>query len=160
MQKVRHQCSLYKLALADRASDTVEKNILDLAAKRGLSLYTKDHAVGTLQVTSFDMDDAGQAGPYDGNKSNRKQKGQKGDFILKWVQAETHRVSFRSLMVPSHRSDDMLAVLFPHLFEDTEYLVPQSEAANGLTFDFDETIPEDATMDYDTLPVAGPSRLS
>lgn len=83
MQRVSNQRYTYMMTSTDRTSDTVEKNILDLAAKQGLSLYTKDHAVGTLQVTSFDMDDAGQANPSAGNKSNKKQKGQKGDFILK-----------------------------------------------------------------------------
>lgn len=63
-------------------------------------------------------------------------------------------------MDSSRRSDDMLAVLFPHLFEDTEYLVPQSEAPNDYSFDLDETIHEDAMLEYDTSPVAGPSRLS
>jgi len=29
-------------------SDTVERNILDLGVQQGLSLYTKDNAMGTL----------------------------------------------------------------------------------------------------------------
>ena len=32
------------------AEDTVERNILDLAARQGLSLYTKDNSSGTLNV--------------------------------------------------------------------------------------------------------------
>ena len=61
------------------AEDTIERNILDLAAKQGLSLYTRDNAAGTLNVTSFAAD------------SDKKQvdaptkKVQKGDFVYKWV---------------------------------------------------------------------------
>lgn len=60
------------------SADTVEKGILDLAAKRGLSLYTKDRAVGTLQVTSFDMEENDEI-----DAPSKKQKGEKGDFIGK-----------------------------------------------------------------------------
>ncbi|KAJ7224511.1 SNF2 family N-terminal domain-containing protein [Mycena pura] len=84
------------------AEDTVEKNILDLAARHGTSIYTKDHAVGSiLNVASL----AGE-----GNKnidSPSKKTVQKGDFIFK--------------------IDDMMAILFPHMFEDIEYLVPAGE---------------------------------
>lgn len=61
------------------ASDTVEKNILDLAAKKDLSLYTKDRAVGTLRVSSFDLDAEQKV---DAPAARGKQK---GDFIMKWV---------------------------------------------------------------------------
>ena len=58
----------------------------------------------------------------------------------------------------------MLAALFPHLFEDTEYLLPESEAVNGVSFDLTEAVHEadDSYMalDFDMAPVAGPSRLS
>lgn len=59
------------------AEDSVERNILDLAAKQGLSLYTRDNAAGSLNVTPFATD------------SDKKQvdapskKVQKGDFVYK-----------------------------------------------------------------------------
>ncbi|KAI0706718.1 SNF2 family N-terminal domain-containing protein [Cerioporus squamosus] len=83
------------------AEDTVERNILDLAAKQGLSLYTRENASGHLNVTPFAAD------------SDKKQvdaptkKVQKGDFVYK--------------------TEDMLAIFFPHMFEDIEYLLPPDE---------------------------------
>ena len=59
------------------AEDTVERNILDLAAKQGLSLYTRDNAAGSLNVTPFAAD------------SDKKEvdaptkKVMKGDFVYK-----------------------------------------------------------------------------
>ncbi|KAJ8517090.1 hypothetical protein ONZ45_g5672 [Pleurotus djamor] len=82
------------------AEETVERSILDLAARQGLSLYTKDNAAGTLNVTKF------QGGNTQNPKSKEaklKKSAQKGDFIGK--------------------VDDMLAVLFPHMYEDVEYLI-------------------------------------
>ncbi|EAU87406.2 hypothetical protein CC1G_02165 [Coprinopsis cinerea okayama7 len=83
------------------AEDTVERNILDLAARKGLSLYTKENSAGTLDVSSFsqEADKAVVDSPA--------KKRQKGDFIF--------------------RVDDMLAVLFPHMYEDIEFLLPPSE---------------------------------
>src|SRR5262245_48282675 len=37
-----------------------------------------------------------------------------------------HRSMFRTLIV-IYSTDDMLAILFPHLFEDIEYLLPEDE---------------------------------
>ncbi|KAI0350953.1 hypothetical protein OH77DRAFT_1411940 [Trametes cingulata] len=83
------------------AEDTVERNILDLAAKQGLSLYTRDNAAGTLNVTPFTVDS-------DKKKVDAPaKKVQKGDFVYK--------------------IEDMLAILFPHLYEDVEYLLPPEE---------------------------------
>ena len=62
------------------SSDTVEKNILDLAAKRGLSLYTKENAVGTLNISPF----ANEANKEKVDAPSKK-KDQKGDFISKFV---------------------------------------------------------------------------
>ncbi|KAJ7595983.1 SNF2 family N-terminal domain-containing protein [Mycena floridula] len=81
------------------AEDTVEKNILDLAARRGLSLYTKENSAGTLNVSSFAAETEKTV-----VEAATKKKDQKGDFITK--------------------IDDMLAVLFPHMYEEIEYLVP------------------------------------
>ncbi|KAI0632763.1 SNF2 family N-terminal domain-containing protein [Trametes polyzona] len=91
------------------AEDTVERNILDLAAKQGLSLYTRDNAAGTLNVTPFAAD-------TDKKKVDAPaKKVQKGDFVYKM--------------------EDMLEILFPHLYEDIEYLLPPEELgiknANG-----------------------------
>lgn len=62
------------------AEDTVERNILDLAARKGLSLYTKDKAAGTLDVSSFSQENEQKA-----IDSPIKKKLQKGDFIFKCV---------------------------------------------------------------------------
>ncbi|KAJ7695156.1 SNF2 family N-terminal domain-containing protein [Mycena rosella] len=84
------------------AEDTVEKNILDLAARQGTSLYTKNNSVGSIfNVSSL-------AG--DGEKKvvdSPAKKVQKGDFIYK--------------------IDDMMAILFPHMFEEVEYLIAPEE---------------------------------
>ena len=61
------------------ASDTVEKNILDLAARQGLSLYTKENSAGTLNVSNFTLD---PKKPSVDSKTKGK-GGQKGDFIFK-----------------------------------------------------------------------------
>ena len=56
--------------------DTVEKNILDLAARQGLSLYTKENAAGTLNISALDNDSS--------KKTIRtRKKVQKGDFIFR-----------------------------------------------------------------------------
>ncbi|PFH49282.1 hypothetical protein AMATHDRAFT_148016 [Amanita thiersii Skay4041] len=81
------------------AEDTVERNILDLAARQGLSLYTQDHSEGTLDLTSFTNLNAEKPRV----EAEEKKVKNKGDFI--------------------YRVDDMLAILFPHMFEDVEYLV-------------------------------------
>lgn len=75
-------------------------------------------------------------------------------ILFSWV--------FIYLRLFAHRTDDMLAVLFPHLFEDAEYLLPESEAMNATSFDLDEAVheAEDMRLDYDMAPVAGPSQLS
>ena len=84
------------------AEDTVERNILDLGARKGLSLYTKDNSIGTISVSPF----ANESDQIVDNPEKRKTQ-QKGDFIYK--------------------VDDMLAILFPHMYEDLEYLLPPSE---------------------------------
>jgi len=88
------------------AEDTVEKNILDLAARQGLSLYTKENSAGTLNVSNFTLDSKKSSV----DSTTKSKKGQKGDFIFK--------------------TDDMLAILFPHMYEDIEYLVPEEDDVN------------------------------
>ncbi len=67
-------------------TDTVERNILDLAAKQGLSLYAKENASGSLNVTSLTVD--ARKTQIDSPATKAKQK---GDFIfrcvceMKWV---------------------------------------------------------------------------
>ncbi|KAJ4490515.1 SNF2 family N-terminal domain-containing protein [Lentinula aciculospora] len=84
------------------AEDTVERNILDLAARQGLSLYTKGNSAGTLNVSPFANEKQAIESP-----AKKSSKAVKGDFISKL--------------------DDMLAVLFPHMFEDLEYLLPPED---------------------------------
>jgi E3 ubiquitin-protein ligase SHPRH len=69
---------------------TVEKNILDLGARKGLSLFTKDSADTMLDIMKFSEQDKQ---PVDGAKKLQR----KGDFVAK--------------------ADDMLACLFPHLYD-------------------------------------------
>lgn len=88
------------------AEDTVERNILDLAARKGLSLYTKANSIGTVSVSSF----VNESDQIIDNPEKRKAQ-QKGDFIYK--------------------VDDMLAILFPHMYEDLEYLLPSEEPGMG-----------------------------
>lgn len=86
------------------AEDTIEKNILDLAARTGVSLYTKQNASGIMNVTELDKVGTGTKKNIDAHGKN-----QKGDFIFK--------------------VDDMLAILFPHMYEDVEFLVPNEQEA-------------------------------
>lgn len=56
-------------------------------------------------------------------------------------------------------ADDMLAILFPHLFEDIEYLVPaegEEVEMYSLSGDFEH---EDSGVQEQETPIAGPSRL-
>jgi len=62
------------------AEDTVERNILDLAARQGLSLYTKANSAGTLDVSSFAREN--EKTKID---DSPVKKVQKGDFIFKCV---------------------------------------------------------------------------
>ncbi|KAH9001925.1 SNF2 family N-terminal domain-containing protein [Lactarius hatsudake] len=126
------------------AEDTVERNILDLAVRRGLSLYTTDRARGTVDTAAFAPEAENPIVDAPGKKQ------QKGDFIF--------------------RLDDMMSILFPHLSEDVEFLLPPEDVdmrdpsaapsncagANAWSFaaaslSRSSRVPENA--------VAGPSRL-
>ena len=50
----------------------MERNILDLATRQGTSLYTKENAVGTLDVSRFDSQKV-----IDSPRTKKK-----GDFIF------------------------------------------------------------------------------
>ena len=61
------------------AEDTVERNILDLAARQGLSLYTKEHSVGTLTGAAPITVPGKKAIDAPSKKAHDK----KGDFVFK-----------------------------------------------------------------------------
>ncbi|KAI0702634.1 SNF2 family N-terminal domain-containing protein [Earliella scabrosa] len=121
------------------AEDSVERNILDLAAKQGLSLYTRENAAGHLNVTPFAADS-------DKNQVDApSKKVLKGDFVFK--------------------TDDMLAIFFPHMFEDIEYLLSPDELGQGPeesetpTQETTSTAPRRTTRAVRENAVAGPSRV-
>ncbi|KAI0053500.1 hypothetical protein FA95DRAFT_1579571 [Auriscalpium vulgare] len=120
------------------AEDTVERNILDLATRQGLSLYTKETSHGTLNTSAFAPES--EKGVVD-SPSKKKQK---GDFIYKL--------------------DDMMSILFPHLTEDVEYLLPVSEMATESDAAVESAAPTPVrarALDFVTgNAVAGPSRLA
>ena len=70
----------------------MEKNILDLAARRGLSLYTKENSAGSLNISSFAMDAEKKV------VDSPVKKVQKGDFIFKHVSAVLARVRSNSVV--------------------------------------------------------------
>ncbi|KAG6916879.1 hypothetical protein DXG01_004788 [Tephrocybe rancida] len=122
------------------AEDTVERNILDLAARQGLSLYTKENSAGSLNVSALSTD--ADARIVDSPKKVKK-KIQKGDFIFKM--------------------DDMLAILFPYMYEELEFLIPQDAEMESPTAS--QTSPlifvaPLAINGTESNAVAGPSRLS
>ncbi|PPQ99586.1 hypothetical protein CVT24_005165 [Panaeolus cyanescens] len=123
------------------AEDTIERNILDLAARKGLSLYTKNNAFGTLNISPFATEGENK---IDEPQKKGKQKALKGDFI--------------------HKVDDMLAILFPHMYEDLEHLLPADAlVVNGdveMRDSFDAPSTETSQPpDTNVNAVAGPSRL-
>jgi len=81
MPRVCPRCKLFcpSFPIHDHPTDTVEKNILDLAARQGLSLYTTENSAGTLSVTPFAMD----AEKKIVDSPGKKKQVQKGDFIFK-----------------------------------------------------------------------------
>lgn len=119
-------------------------------------MYTKDKAAGTLDVTSFSLDNDQSAVE---SAAKMKKSQQKGDFIFKyvffpaWIQSDCD-VEFHL------RIDDMLAVLFPHMFEDVEYLIGE-DAANGISNDIEmadgTTVNGSAEM---SPPINGASKSS
>ena len=113
-----------------------------------MSLYTKDHAIGTLRVTSFDLDSDQQV------DAPAKKTKQRGDFIYKYVQLRSTIGLFRSSTI--YRADDMLAILFPHLYEDLEYLLPDEDDVDLLNMG---DVDGDGDFIDDSGPVAGPSTL-
>lgn len=121
---------------------TVEKNILDLGARKGLSLFTKDSADTMLDIMKYSEQDKQ---PVDGAKKFQR----KGDFVAK--------------------ADDMLACLFPHLYDGFpdeadevvqvkgEDAILLSEKVGGHLADVDLNLDTDM---LDASEMAGPSGWS
>lgn len=113
---------------------------MDLAARKGLSLYTTDNSEGTVSVSPF-ANDSEQA--VDGPEKPKAL--QKGDFI--------------------HKVDDMLAILFPHMFEDLEFLLPSTDEGPSnmeLSCDIEMSDAFDRPLQRGGIQgnaIAGPSRL-
>ncbi|KAG2361595.1 SNF2 family N-terminal domain-containing protein [Suillus spraguei] len=95
-----------------------------------LSLYTKDNSAGTLDLTPFTMD----AGKKTVESSGKKKQVQKGDFIF--------------------NVNDMLAILFPHMFEEIQYLLPPEEPSDEIAIEVEPTGRREQVN-----AEAGPSRL-
>ena len=113
-------------------TDTIERNILDLAARKGLSLYTKENSSGSLNLSSFSKDNETAI-----DDPEKRKALQRGDFI--------------------HKVDDMLAILFPHMFEEVEYLVPPHVADRDVEM-MDFEVPRRIMTGIEVNAVAGPSR--
>ncbi|KAG6844323.1 hypothetical protein H0H87_007807 [Tephrocybe sp. NHM501043] len=110
------------------AEDTVERNILDLAARQGLSLYTTENSAGSLNVSALSTE--ADTKIVDSPKKVKK-KILKGDFIFKM--------------------DDMLAILFPHMYEELEFLIHEDAEM--------ESPSVSPAKSLETNAIAGPSRF-
>ncbi|KAF9023793.1 hypothetical protein BDZ89DRAFT_1069602 [Hymenopellis radicata] len=115
------------------AEDTIEKSILDMAARRGLSLYTKENSAGTLDVSSLNKADD-EDKTIDVSSKKKNNQGLKGDFISK--------------------VDDMLAILFPHMYEDLEFLLPDADGDVAM----EDHTSSSSSAHEPVNAVAGPSR--
>ena len=76
------------------AEDTVEEDILKLAAQQGLSIYTKNQLSGSVDATALVT--AKPVIDFGGGKRQRVTQ-LKGDFVA--------------------NADDLLFIMFPHLFQ-------------------------------------------
>ncbi|KAH7107566.1 SNF2 family N-terminal domain-containing protein [Auriculariales sp. MPI-PUGE-AT-0066] len=79
------------------AEDSVEENILKLAAQQGLSMYTSDQSHGSLDATALmtsnpKVDDTTRRRPRKGGQ-------QRGDFVA--------------------HGNDLLSIMFPHIFQQS-----------------------------------------
>jgi len=115
------------------AEDTIERNILDLAARKGLSLYTKENSSGSLNVSSFSKDNETAI-----DDPEKRKALQRGDFI--------------------HKIDDMLAILFPHMFEEIEYLLPPTNITADCDVEMTDGGPRRVLTGIEINAIAGPSR--
>jgi len=97
------------------AEDSVEENILKLAAHQGLSMYTENQSHGTLDATAI-MTANAIANSGSPRKNRRRNERQKGDFVAD--------------------VDDLLAVMFPHVFQPNLPDIVAAAPASLLTDDF------------------------
>ncbi|CAA7263986.1 unnamed protein product [Cyclocybe aegerita] len=132
------------------AMDTIERNILDLAARKGLSLYTKDNSSGTVNVSPF-LSSEPEGQTVDGLDDHEFRQAK----MNKWERALLQKGDF------IHRLDDMLAILFPHMFEDIEFLLPRDEgnAEGDVEMRDGSTISLPVRRANEVNAAAGPSRL-
>ena len=126
---------LLQITLLSLDTDTIERNILDLAARKGLSLYTKENSSGSLNLSSFSKDSETAI-----DSPEKRKTLQRGDFI--------------------HKVDDMLAILFPHMFEEIEYLVPPTDITDHRDVEMTESdVPiRRVQTGIEINAIAGPSR--
>lgn len=105
-------------------------------------MYTKENAAGNLTNVALASTTKGKSG-------------QKGDFISRCVTLTGRTGQELTLRLDS--AEDMLAILFPHLFEDLEFLVPPENDVF-----MSEAFVEDVAEGVSQMHVnaeAGPSRL-
>ena len=127
-----------------RIIETIERNILDLAARQGLSLYTQENSAGNLTNVALASTTKGKSG-------------QKGDFISRYATLIDRTGGGSNIDSLPDSAEDMLAILFPHLFEDLEFLVPLEHDVT-----MDDAFVTDAAGGVSQMYVnaeAGPSRL-
>jgi hypothetical protein len=119
----------------------VEKNILDLAYHRGQSLYAEDKVKLNEDVTIVQP------------KAERLSKGnkQKGDFVARYYDIFQHLIAYNANH-SLHSTDDMLAVMFPHLYLPLEDDIETQVTMPG---DMGPANAEQADVDFE---MAGPSR--
>ena len=121
-----------------------------MAARKGLSLYTKESSVGTLNITSLGAKEEVKI-----DNSPKKTLQKKGDFIYKYAICSlcTSALANRD----ASRVDDMLAILFPHMYEEPDYPIPVDTTATAA----DESVQDriQVPTSNSTNVIAGPSRL-
>ena len=136
----------------------MERNILDLAARKGLSLYTTENAAGSLSIASLAVSAEEKI-----DNSPKKMIQKKGDFIFKFVPPVVCPPKCSTLMsfiIIIIRLDDMLAILFPHMYEEIEFLIPPDDVAmNGVENGGGISTGNKGGSQV-VNAVAGPSRLS
>ena len=103
-----------------------------MGAKRGFSLYVKDHSGDTIDISEFAM--GSQTSHID---SPSKKVEQKGDFVEK--------------------AEDLIHVLFPHLDYQVAEFGDSTQGTLGMDVDNSQALA--ATSGTVSNAVAGPSRI-
>ncbi|KAG8974351.1 hypothetical protein FRC05_007512 [Tulasnella sp. 425] len=120
------------------AIDTVEENILDIAARKGTSLYTTSNA-----TTAVDLAAAAVIEHQKVEAPTKDKKLLKGDFVrASWSKLFSGGANFRERQIPG--AEQMLEVLFPDLFVDIADIVM-------------EDVVQEPTVTSQRNPVAGSS---